>query len=69
MRNRIITKIDEEEYCLTFATHGDYLFYSDDSSKYQIGDVILFDGSILNEDDVITLIIQSIKKIIFQLAF
>lgn len=54
----IITRIDKENGCITFATHGDYLFYVDDANLYQIGDVILYDGRILDEDYALTLKIQ-----------
>ena len=54
----VITRIDEEKRCITFATHGDFLFYVDDSSSYEIGDVVLYDGSILDEDATLTLKLQ-----------
>lgn len=54
----VITEIDTEKNCITFATHGDYLFYTDDSTQYSIGDVVLYDGTILSEDDVFTIKIQ-----------
>ena len=54
----VITSVDEENGCITFATHGDYLFYVDDANLYQIGDVILYDGRILDEDYALTLKIQ-----------
>ena len=37
-----------------FATHGDYYFRVDDSSKYNIGDTVLYDGSIVDDDVPIT---------------
>ena len=37
-----------------FATHGDYYFRVDDSSKYKIGDTVLYDGSIVDDDVPIT---------------
>ena len=37
-----------------FATHGDYYFRVDDSSKYKIGDTVLYDGSIVDDDGPIT---------------
>ena len=37
-----------------FATHGDYYFRVDDSSKYKIGDTVLYDGSIVDDDIPIT---------------
>ena len=33
--------------------HGDFYFKVDDSSKYKIGDTILYDGRILNDDMMI----------------
>ena len=35
-----------------------YLFYCDDANLYQIGDVILYNGKILDEDYAMTLRIQ-----------
>ena len=54
----VITEIDEKNNCITFASHGDFLFYVDDSNIYQIGDVILYDGKILDENYAMTLKIQ-----------
>ena len=54
----IITDVDSENGCIKFATHGDYLFYVDDANLYQIGDVLLYDGRILDEDYAMTLKIQ-----------
>ena len=54
----IITSVDTENGCVTFATHGDYLFNVDDASQYEIGDVVLYDGSILDDDTPITSRIQ-----------
>ena len=57
----IVTSIDIKNKCITFASNGDYLFYVDDSNIYQIGDVVLYDGRIVDEDYAITLkISQSI---------
>ena len=39
---------------IDFATHGDYYFRVDDSSKYKIGDTVLYDGSIVDDDVPIT---------------
>lgn len=50
----IVTSIDEDEKCLKFATHGDYIFHVDDSSNYSVGDMICYDGSVINDDTVIT---------------
>lgn len=54
----VITEIDEKNNCIKFASHGDFLFYVDDSNIYQIGDVILYDGKILDENYAMTLKIQ-----------
>ena len=54
----IITSIDVKNNCITFATHGDMLFKVDDANIYQIGDVILYDGRIVDEDYAMTLRIQ-----------
>ncbi|KAK8844374.1 hypothetical protein M9Y10_024231 [Tritrichomonas musculus] len=54
----VITSVDESNGCITFATHGDMLFTVDDANLYQIGDVILFNGKILDEDYAMTLRIQ-----------
>ena len=54
----IITSIDEQNKCITFSSHGDFLFYVDDSNIYQIGDVVLYDGRIVDEDYAMTLKIQ-----------
>ena len=54
----MITYIDKENKCIKFATHGDYMFYVDDANLYAIGDVILYDGRILDEDYALTLKIQ-----------
>ena len=43
---------------ITFASHGDYLFRVNDSSQYQVGDVVLFDGNKLDDDLMITTKIQ-----------
>lgn len=50
--------MDEENGNITFATHGDYLFYVDDANIYAVGDVLLYDGRILDEDYAMTLRIQ-----------
>ena len=39
---------------IDFATHGDYYFRVDDSSKYKTGDTVLYDGSIIDDDIPIT---------------
>ena len=54
----IIVSVDVENECVTFASHGDMLFKVDDSSKYNIGDTILFDGTVIDEDTPISLKVQ-----------
>ena len=36
---------------IRFATHGDFQMAVDDSSKYKVGDIITFDGNIINPED------------------
>ena len=43
----IVTEIDVENNCITFAMHGDFLFSVDDAAQYQVGDVICYDGTVL----------------------
>ncbi|KAK8898634.1 hypothetical protein M9Y10_000926 [Tritrichomonas musculus] len=43
----ICVRIDEKNNCITFASHGDYYVYVDDSSGYGIGDEVFID----NEDN------------------
>ena len=49
----IVTNVDKVNNMVEFATHGDFYFTVDDSSKFKIGDTILFDGRILNDDMII----------------
>ena len=42
------------EDTIDFATHGDFVFKVDDSSKYNIGDTVLFDGTVLDDDIPLT---------------
>ena len=49
----IITNVDTKNNMVEFATHGDFYFTVDNSDKYKIGDTILYDGRILNDDMVI----------------
>ena len=51
-----VVKYDVEinQDTIDFATHGDYYFRVDDSSKYKIGDTVLYDGSIVDDDVPIT---------------
>ena len=39
---------------IRFATHGDFQMAVEDSSKYKVGDLITFDGNIVNPDDQMT---------------
>ena len=55
----IITQIDEANKSITFATHGDYLFTVDDSAKYSIGDTVCYDGSVVLDNTIPTVQIQS----------
>lgn len=58
----IIVSIDVDNNCVTFATHGDYLFHVDSSNNYKIGDVITYDGNVV--DDEITMTVKLSKSII-----
>ena len=49
----VVTNIDKVNNMVEFATHGDFYFTVDNSDKYKIGDTILYDGRILNDDMVI----------------
>ena len=48
----VVVSFDPNETSLTFASHGDFLFHVDDSSAYELGDTVLFDGRILDENYV-----------------
>ena len=54
----VIVGVDIDAGCITFASGGDYLFYVDDANLYAIGDMLLYDGRILDEDYALTLKIQ-----------
>ena len=54
----IITSIDSKNNSITFATHGDYLFKVNDSSKYNVGDTICYDGSVIVDNTIPTIAIQ-----------
>ena len=41
----------KEHAYIRFATHGDFQMGVKDSSKYKVGDLITFDGNIVNPDD------------------
>ena len=49
----VVTNVDIKNNMVEFATHGDFYFTVDNSDKYKIGDTILYDGRILNDDMVI----------------
>ena len=51
----VVVSVDKNNNSLTFASHGDFLFSVDDSTDYEIGDVILYNGMILDEDITLTL--------------
>ena len=54
----VTTDITIEQPTITFATHGDFLFRVNNSSQYEVGDVVLFDGNKLDENLMITTKIQ-----------
>lgn len=57
----VVVSIDEKNKCITFASHGDYMFNVEDSSLYEIGDVVLYDGRILEDElAVSSLLLQSV---------
>ena len=47
------------EDTIDFASHGDFYFKVDDSSKYNVGDTVLYDGTVLDDDTVLTAKINS----------
>ena len=49
----IITSIDESKNTITFATHGDFYMWVNDSTKYAIGQTILYNGIVLSDDSPI----------------
>lgn len=53
------TKIVMKQPTIDFATHGDYYFRVNDSSYYEIGDIVLFDGNKLDDELCITTKIMS----------
>ena len=50
----VVVSIDESKNSLTFASHGDFMFNVEDTNLYEVGDVILYDGRILEDDLTIT---------------
>ena len=54
------TKYYKDKNCafIRFATHGDFQMAVEDSSKYRIGDLITYDGRIVNTDETPTYKIQ-----------
>ena len=50
-----------DQLTISFTSHDDFLFCVNDSSQYQVGDIVLFDGNKLDDDMLITAkILQSI---------
>ena len=47
------TTPDSNTVSILFASHGDFYFTVDDSSKYSIGDTILYDGRTLHNEMVV----------------
>ena len=43
---------------IRFATHGDFEMSVEDGSKYKVGDLITFDGGIVNTDEIPTFKVQ-----------
>ena len=54
----VIVGVDEKNKSITFASHGDFMFNVDNSSSYEVGDVVLYDGRILDENVTLTLKLQ-----------
>ena len=54
----VIVEVDEKNKSVTFATHGDFMFNVDDSNSYEVGDVVLYDGRILDYNVTLTLNLQ-----------
>ena len=50
----ICTEVDIEHNLIRFASHGDYLFRVDDERLYKVGDELLYNGIIVDEDVTIT---------------
>ena len=46
----VCTMIDADRDIVQFAPHGDFMFTVSDTAKFKIGDTILYDGRILNDD-------------------
>ena len=44
----------KEHAFIKFATHGDFQMYVEDSSKYKIGDLITYDGKIIDPEETMT---------------
>ena len=54
-------KVVVNQPTITFATHGDFYFRVNDSSQYEVGDIVLFDGNKLDDElRINTKILQSI---------
>lgn len=39
-----------DESCIKFATHGDFYFNVVNTSEYKIGDTVMYDGSVVNDE-------------------
>lgn len=39
---------------IRYATHGDFMLHVNDSTKYSIGDLVTYEGVIINEDEPLT---------------
>ena len=50
----VVVSIDESNKSLTYASHGDFMLNVDDTTLYEVGDVVLYDGRILEDDLTIT---------------
>ena len=50
----VIVDIDKENNSITFASHGDFMFNVEESNLYEVGDVVLYDGRILEDDIIVT---------------
>ena len=55
----IIIEIGTENNCIAFATHGGYLFNVDDSSQYQVGDIVLNQLCMIRSDKLTYLAVNS----------
>lgn len=57
----VCVEIDLDNNSITFGSHGDFMFNVENSSLHEVGDVILYDGRILEDDLTVTsLLLQSV---------